>query len=69
MDLGARTLDEDRAAEIWTEFARVLQQDQPVTFMFWQEELAGVSRRLEGVRMDARGELVTLPRWRWRSEE
>jgi peptide/nickel transport system substrate-binding protein len=69
MDLGARTLDEDRAAEIWAEFGRVLQQDQPVTFMFWQEELAGVSRRLEGVRMDARGELVTLPQWRWRSEE
>ena len=69
MDLGARTLDEDRAAEIWAEFAEVLQQDQPVTFMFWQQELAAVSRRLEDVRMDARGELATLPQWRWRSEE
>jgi len=69
MDLGARTLDEARAAEIWAEFSRVLQQDQPVTFMFWQQELAAVSRRLENVRMDARGELATLPRWRWRSEE
>jgi len=69
MDLGARTLDEERAAEIWAEFARVLQRDQPVTFMFWQQELAAVSRRLDGVRMDARGELATLPQWRWRSEE
>lgn len=69
MDLGARTIDEDRAAEIWAEFAGVLQQDQPVTFMFWQQELAAVTRRLEGVRMDARGELATLPQWRWRSEE
>ena len=66
MDLGARTTDEARAAEIWAEFARILQEDQPFTFMFWQEELAGVSRRLAGVRMDARGELATLPRWRWR---
>lgn len=66
MDLGARTTDEARAAEIWAEFARVLQEDQPFTFMFWQEELAGVSRRLAGVRMDARGELATLPSWRWR---
>jgi len=66
MDLGARTTDEARAAETWAEFARVLQHDQPVTFLFWQEELAGVSRRLADVRMDARGELVTLPRWRWR---
>jgi peptide/nickel transport system substrate-binding protein len=69
MDLGARTTDEGRAREIWAEFARVLQQDQPVSFLFWQEELAGVSRRLEGVRMDARGELVTVPRWRWRETE
>lgn len=66
MDLGARTTDETRAAEIWAEFARTLQEDQPFTFMFWQEELAGVSRRLEGVRMDARGELATLPSWSWR---
>ncbi len=66
MDLGARTADEARAAEIWAEFVRVLQEDQPFTFMFWQEELAAVSRRLAGVRMDARGELATLPSWRWR---
>jgi len=66
MDLGARTTDEERAARIWAEFTRVLQGDQPVTFMFWQDELAGVSRRLENVRMDARGELATLPGWRWR---
>lgn len=66
MDLGARTTDETRAAEIWAEFARVLQEDQPFTFMFWHDELAGVSRRLTGVRMDARGELATLPSWRWR---
>jgi len=66
MDLGARTTDEARAARTWQEFSRVLQNDAPVTFLFWQEELAGVSRRLVDVRMDARGELVTLPRWRWR---
>ncbi|MGD8495374.1 MAG: ABC transporter substrate-binding protein [Gemmatimonadales bacterium] len=69
MDLGARTTDEERAKQIWAEFSRVLQQDQPVTFLFWQEELAGVSRRLDGVRMDARGELVTVPGWRWKESE
>lgn len=65
MDLGTRTTDETRAAEIWAEFGRILQRDQPVTFLFWQDELAGVSERLAGVTMDARGELVTLPRWYW----
>lgn len=66
MDLGARTLDDDRAAAIWARLAEVLQEDHPVTLLFWNDELAGVSSRLEGVRMDARGELTTLPRWRWK---
>jgi len=64
MDLGVRTMDDSAAAAIWSQFSRVLQRDQPLTFLFWQHELAGVSARLKGVRMDARGELVTLPRWR-----
>lgn len=66
MDLGVRTLDEEVAERTWNRLARVLQRDQPVTFLFWNDEIAGVSRELTGVRMDARGELVTLPRWRWR---
>lgn len=65
LDLGARTTDETEAAKVWAEFTRVLQQDQPVTFLFWQDELAGVTRRLGDVQMDARGELANLPRWRW----
>lgn len=65
MDQGARTTDDAAAREIWAEFSRVLQADQPVTFLFWQDELAGVGPGLAGVTMDARGELVTLPRWRW----
>jgi peptide/nickel transport system substrate-binding protein len=65
MDVGSRSTDDEAAREIWAAFSRVLQADQPITFLFWQEELAGVSRDLTGVVMDARGELVTVPRWRW----
>ncbi len=68
MDRGVRALDDEEARRIWERFARRLQRDQPVTFMFWNDEIAGVSRELAGVRMDARGELVTLPRWRWRGD-
>ena len=68
MDLGARTMDDDAAREIWAEFSRVLQADQPVTFLFWQDELAGIGPGLSGVTMDARGELATLPRWSWADE-
>jgi peptide/nickel transport system substrate-binding protein len=65
MDLGSRSLDDVEAARIWAEFSAVLQVDQPVTFLFWQDELAGITRDLAGVSMDARGELATLPNWTW----
>ncbi|HKK09125.1 MAG TPA: hypothetical protein VKA44_09585, partial [Gemmatimonadota bacterium] len=65
MDAGVRQTDPDEAAATWAALERVLQRDQPFTFLFWNDELAGVSRDLEGVHMDARGELFTLPRWRW----
>lgn len=67
MDLGVRALDDEEARRVWDRFTRLLQRDQPVTFLFWNDEIAGVRRALGGVRMDARGELVTLPRWRWRA--
>ncbi|MFQ5689037.1 MAG: ABC transporter substrate-binding protein [Gemmatimonadota bacterium] len=66
MDLGVVTLDPAAAAAIWERFARIIRRDQPLTLLFWNDELAGVSEDLEDVRMDARGELVTLPRWRWK---
>ncbi len=67
MDLGTRTLDEVEAARTWARFAAIVQEDQPITLLFWNDELAAVREELEGVSMDARGELVTLPRWRWRT--
>jgi peptide/nickel transport system substrate-binding protein len=66
MEEGARTTDPERAARTWAEFAEVIQADQPFTFLFWNDELAGVSRQLEGVEMDARGELHGVATWRWR---
>ncbi|MDX1576874.1 MAG: ABC transporter substrate-binding protein [Gemmatimonadota bacterium] len=65
MERGSTTLDDEEAAAIWRRFAEVLQEDQPVTLLFWNDELAAVRSELEGVRMDARGELVNLPNWRW----
>ena len=65
MDLGSVTTDADEAARIWRRFADVVQRDQPITVLFWNDEVAAVRTELEGVRMDARGELVTLPEWRW----
>ena len=69
MDMGAVTAEPDEAARIWRRFAEVVQRDQPITVLFWNDEVAAVRSELDGVRMDARGELVTLPRWRWAAAE
>jgi peptide/nickel transport system substrate-binding protein len=63
MAAGMRETDEARAREIWGEFSRVLQRDQPITFLAWTEQLAAVNQRLQGVDMDVRGKLLTASRW------
>lgn len=58
-----REPDAARAKQGWTQFSQILQQDQPLTLLYWTEELVGVGPNLQGVETDARGELVSAPRW------
>ena len=37
--------------------------EQPYTYLFFRDRLAGVNERLSGVEMDARGEWVTAKEW------
>jgi len=60
---GLRTTDPAAARQIWTSFTQQLQQRQPITFLFWSEDLAGVGPRLQGVEMDVRSKLVSVPDW------
>jgi peptide/nickel transport system substrate-binding protein len=60
---GLAETDEGRAREIWAEFSRVLQQDQPITFLFWQDDLVGVGQRIQGTEMDIRGRFLNAPEW------
>ena len=55
----------DRALDAgdFGEVQRTVARDLPITFLYHARGLAGMSRRLGGVRMDLRGELATLPRW------
>ena len=55
--------DDSRATEIWGEFSRTLQRDQPITFLFWQKQMAAIGDRLQGVDMDVRGKLRTVTDW------
>jgi peptide/nickel transport system substrate-binding protein len=60
---GSTSTDPDRQRSIWTEFTTILQREQPITFMFWLNELAAVREEVENVEMDPRGELRTIRQW------
>lgn len=60
---GLREPDDARAREIWEEFTRLVQHDQPITFLVWPEQMAAIAERLQNVTMDVRGKLVSAPHW------
>lgn len=68
MMAGMRETDAGGARDHWGDFGRILQQDQPITFLFWTEDMAGIAPRLQGAEMDARGKLVEVQRW-WIPED
>lgn len=49
MRVASTTLARDEAAPMWDEFQRILHREQPYTFLHFDHELWGVSRRLRGV--------------------
>ena len=63
MDRAATAPDEATQRAAWREVAGVVQEEQPVTFMFWLNELAASRRDMQGVRMDPRGELMSIATW------
>ena len=63
MEQGLRETDPAKAKQVWQQYSTLLQQDQPVTFLFWSEDMAGVGPRLQGVEMDARSKLANVRDW------
>jgi peptide/nickel transport system substrate-binding protein len=55
--------DPEQARGLWREVTTVLQREQPVTFMYWLNELAGTQKTVQGVTMDPRGEFVSVAQW------
>jgi peptide/nickel transport system substrate-binding protein len=58
---GAPTPDAARAA--WALVQRALDEDSPVAWIYHARGVQGISRRLNHVRMDLRGEMATLASW------
>jgi peptide/nickel transport system substrate-binding protein len=63
IERGARATDPAAQRAAWGEFTAALQEEQPLTFMFWLYELAASRDAVGGVEMDPRGELRTIARW------
>ncbi len=63
MQQGLRATDQAQAKQIWAQYAQLLQQDQPVTFLYWVEDMAGVGPRLRNVETDARSKIVNIRDW------
>jgi peptide/nickel transport system substrate-binding protein len=51
------------ARPIWSQIQRMLRDDQPWTFLWYNPELYVFRERVRGVRLDLRGAFAELPRW------
>ena len=63
MQQGLRTTDQGEARRIWREFSELLQQDQPLSFLWWSEDLGGFGPRLQNVEADVRSKIVNIREW------
>ena len=55
--------DRKQAVGVWRDYQEALRDEQPFTFFYAPDRLAGVNRRVHGVSMDARGEWLGLRGW------
>jgi peptide/nickel transport system substrate-binding protein len=55
--------DYDSAAPALEEALDILQRDQPYTFLYWQDRLAGTSVRIQGAHPNAQSALFRLSDW------
>lgn len=62
IDAASRATTNDQALPIWRDMTNVLQREQPITFVYWLNELAA-TRGVENAVMDPRGELLNIGKW------
>ena len=68
IDLGRKTLDNDKAREIWYEFQDKLYAEQPYTFLYVQDNIDGVSNKFKGIITSPGGIFYNVNEW-WIEEE
>src|SRR5690606_1141199 len=63
LDTLPRIADRQQALPLWHEYQRLIAEQQPYTFIYFQERLHGVRNRLRNVHSDPRGDWVGIDRW------
>ena len=63
LDVLGQTTDEDEARLLWHDYQRLIVKEQPYTFLYFLDQLLGVSQRVRGVEMDVRGEWQNIREW------
>ena len=63
IDQAGAATDEAEARGIWRQMAELLKREQPITDMYWLNELAASSKIVQGVIMDPRSEFVSVAEW------
>jgi peptide/nickel transport system substrate-binding protein len=63
LEQARRTVDPAERAEIYHRFQRQLYDDQPVTFLFFDEDITVVSKRIHGIRESSTGIFYNLIKW------
>lgn len=56
-------VDREEALPLWREYQRLIAEQQPYTFIFFQERMHGVHNRLRNVHPDPRGDWYGISRW------
>lgn len=63
IERASTTTDEAELRQIWSEMTQLIQREQPITFLYWLNELAGTRRTMQGVEMAPPGEFMTIGKW------
>jgi len=61
--------DRNEALPLWREYQYEILAEQPYTFLFYNQRLAGLNVRLRDVELDVRGEWVNIHEWWIPAEE
>jgi peptide/nickel transport system substrate-binding protein len=63
LDSLPRTTDRERRRRLLHRYNEIVHRDQPYSFLFFEDRADALRQGLEGVTMDARGELVSVQDW------